>query len=315
MLEQRTAEDFRKGIDYFNRAIAKDPSYAPAYAGLADAYSLLGSIGADVMSPNEVMPKAKQAALEAVKLDDGLAEGHTSLAYVKLSYDWDLPAAEREFKRAIDLNPGYATAHHWYAHYFLAKAQPERALAEVRRARSLDPLSFSINVGLGWCLYHARRYDEAIEQYRSTLDIDSNFSLAHCALGMAYAQKKLYAQALNEFNKALALPGSRSFALANIARTYALSGKPAEARKMVRELEDSARQQYVPAMYIAAVYAALGDADRSIRWIQNAYEERSDYMVYLRTEPAVDSFRSNPRFQHLLKLIDAGSAHRAGSVK
>ena len=132
---------------------------------------------------------------------------------------------------------------------------------------------------------------------------------------MAYAQKKLYAQALNEFNKALALPGSRSFALANIARTYALSGKPAEARKMVRELEDSARQQYVPAMYIAAVYAALGDADRSIRWIQNAYEERSDYMVYLRTEPAVDSFRSNPRFQHLLKLIDAGSAHRAGSVK
>ena len=300
---KRTAEDFRKGIEYFQSAIAKDPSYAPAYAGLADAYALLGSIGADVMPPNEAMPKAKKAALEAVRLDDNLAEGHTSLAYVRLSYDWDLDGAEREFKRAIELNPGYATAHHWYGHYFLARGQTEQALAEVRRAQVLDPLSFSINVGRGWCLYHARRYDEAIEQYRSTLALNPNFSLAHCSLGMAYTQKQLYAEALAEFNKALTLPGSRSFALANIARTYALSGKPAEARQVLRELENSATHQYVPAMYIAAVYAALGQGDRSIQWIQQAYAERSDYMVYLATEPSVDVFRSNPKFQSLLKLI------------
>jgi len=310
---KRTAEDFRKGIEYFQRSIAKDPSYAPAYAGLADAYSLLGSIGADVMPPKEAMPKAKKAALEAVKLDDNLAEGHTSLAYVRLSYDWDLDGAEREFKRAIDLNPGYATAHHWYAHYFLARGQTEQALAEVRRAQVLDPLSFSINVGLGWCLYHARRYNEAIQQYRSTLDINPSFSLAYCTLGMAYAQKQLYAEALAEFNKALTLPGSRAFALANIARTYALAGKAGEAHTVLRELENSAKREYVPAMYIAAIYTALGEPDQSIRWIQKAFEERSDYMVYLRTEPSIDAFRSNPKFQNLLKLIASAPAPRANS--
>jgi TolB-like protein/DNA-binding winged helix-turn-helix (wHTH) protein/Tfp pilus assembly protein PilF len=303
---KRAPEDIQKGIEYFQRAIAKDPSYAPAYAGLADAYALLGSIGSDVLPPNEVMPKAKKAALEAVKLDDTLAEGHTSLAYVKLSYDWDFAAAEREFKRAIDLNPGYATAHHWYAHYFLAKSQPEKALAEVRRAVALDPLSLSINVGLGWCLYHAHRYDEAIQQYRSTLDLSPTFSLAHSTLGMAYVQKRLYIEALAEFNKASTLPGSHTFALANIGRTYALTGQASEARQVLRELERSARQEYVPAMYIAAIYAALGASDQSIKWIEKAYEERSDYMIYLMTEPSLDGLRSDPRFNDLLKLIASG---------
>lgn len=310
---KRTPEDFQRGIEYFQKAIAIDPGYAPAYAGLADAYALLGSIGSDVRPPVEVMPKAKEAALQAVKLDDSLAEGHTSLAYVKLSYDWDLPGAEREFKRAIDLNPGYATAHHWYAHYFLAKGQTDRAMAEIKRAQVLDPLSFSINVGLGWCLYHARRYDEAIAQYRATLEIDPNFSLAHCTLGMAYAQKQLYADALAEFNKALTLPGSRSFALANIARTDALSGNTAEARQILQQLENQAARQYVPAMYIAAIYAALGDSHRSIQWIQKAYQERSDYMIYLGTEPTVDRFRSNLQFQRLLKLIAEGPA--SGTIR
>jgi|SRR5579871_604112 len=308
---KRTPEDFQRALDYFQRAINLDSSYAPAYAGMADAYALLGSIGVDAYPPNDVMPKAKEAALKAVSLDDGLAEGHTSLGYVRLSYDWDLAAAESEFKRAIDLNPGYATAHHWHAHYFLARAQTEQALVEIKRAQRLDPLSFSINVGLGWCLYQARRYDDAIAQYRSTLEIDPDFSLAHCTLGMALTQKQLYDNALTEFNKALTLHGSRSFALANIARTYALAGKQGEAKKVLRDLENSAKQEYVPAMYIAAIYAALGQGDRSLRWIQKAYEERSDYMIYLKTEPSVDAFRSNPRFQGLLKLIAGESARRA----
>jgi TolB-like protein/DNA-binding winged helix-turn-helix (wHTH) protein/Tfp pilus assembly protein PilF len=303
---KRTPEGFPKAIEYFQRAIAKDPSYAPAYAGLADALALLGSIGSGALPPKQVMPKAKAAALEAVRLDDNLAEGHTSLAYVKLSYDWDLDAAEREFKRAIELNPRYATAHHWYAHYFLAKGQPEQALAEVRRAQVLDPLSFIINVGVGWCLYHARRYDDAIQQYRKALDLNPDFPLTHCTLGMALVQKKLYEEALAEFNKAKALPGSHAFAMANIGGTYALSGRRADARQVLTELQQSANQHYVPAIYVAAIYAALGDRNEAIGWTQRGYDERSDYMVYLKTEPWVDSLRTDPRFQHLLQLIGSG---------
>ena len=299
---KRTPEDLQKSIEYFQNAITKDPSYAPAYAGLADAYSLLGSIGTDDLPPSQVMPKAKTAALKAVALDDSLAEGHTSLAYVKLSYDWDLPGAEREFKRAIDLNPGYATAHHWYAHYFLAAGEPDKALAEIRRAQVSDPLSLSINVGLGWCLYHAHRYDEAVRQYQTALTLDPNFYLAHATLGMAYVQTHSYDMAFAEFNKAIALPGSHALALANMARAYALSGQREKARQVLQQLERTARQQYVPAMYIAGVYAALGESGPGMRWILKAFEERSDYIIYLRTEPSIDGLRGDTDFQRLLTM-------------
>ena len=302
----RTPEGFQKSIDYFERAIAKDPSYAPAHAGLADAYALLGSIGTEARPPREVMPKAKAAAMEAVRLDETLADGHVSLAYARLSYDWDLDAAEQEFKRAIELNPGYATAHHWYAHYFLARGQPEQALAEVKRAQALDPLSFVINMGVGWCLYHARRYDEAIEQYRATLDLNPNFSIAHSGLGMAYEQKHLYSDAIAEFNKALALPGSRAFALAGLGRAYVLGGRDRDARTVLDQLEQAAKRQYVPAVYPAAVYAVMGDKVQALKWTRQAYDERSDYMVYLKTEPWADSLRSDPNFQELLQLVVKG---------
>jgi tetratricopeptide (TPR) repeat protein len=303
---KRTPEGFPKAIEYFQRAIAKDPGYAPAHAGLADALALLGSIGSGALPPKQVMPKAKAEALEAVRLDDNLAEAHTSLAYVKLSYDWDLDAAEREFKRAIELNPRYATAHHWYAHYFLAKGQTDQALAEITRAEVLDPLSFVINVGVGWCLYHAHRYDDAIQQYRKALDLNPDFSLAHCTLGMALVQKKLYEEALVEFNKAKSLPGSPTVAMANIGGAYALSGRRAEARHVLAELLQSANQHYVPAIYIAAIYTALGDTKEAMRWMQQGYDERADYMVYLKTEPWADSLRTDPRFQHLMQVIASG---------
>ena len=303
---KRTPEGFQKAANYFQQAIAEDPSYAPAHSGLADAFSLSGSIGADVFPPNQVMPKAKAAALEAVRLDGNLAEGHTSLAYVKLSYDWDLEGANREFQQAFELNPGYATAHHWRAHYWLAKGKPDQALAEIRQAEVLDPFSFIISMGVGWDLYHARLYNQAIEKYRATLDLNPDFPLTHCVLGMALVENKSYTDALAEFNRALALPGSLSFALANIARTQALSGKLAEARQVLAQLQASAHQRYVPAIYLAGVYAALDENDKAITWAQKAYEERSDYMVYLKTEPAVDSLRSDPRFQRLLDRIAAG---------
>jgi TolB-like protein/Tfp pilus assembly protein PilF len=300
---RRSPEYIHKAIEYFQRSIAKDPSYAPPYAGLADAYAQLGSIGIDASPPREVMPKAKAAALEAVKRDDTLAEGHTSLAYVRLSYDWDFNAAEREFKRAIELNPGYATAHHWYAHYFLARGQPEQALAEMKRAQALDPRSLIINMGVGWGFYQGRRYDEAIQQYRAVVDMDPNFYLTHCTLGMAYEGKQQYPEAIAEYKRALGLPGSRSFALAGLGRAYALSGKHSEARRLLDELEKTVKRQYVPAVYLAAIYAALGNKDQSIAWTRKAYEERSDYLVYLRTEPWADTLRSDPRFQKLSQLI------------
>ena len=300
---KRAPEDIKKAIDYFQRAIAKDPNYAPPYAGLSDAFAQLGSVGIDVLRPEEAMSKAKAAAIQAVKLDDTLAEGHASLAYARMSYDWDLDAAQQEFQRAIQLNPGYATAHHWYAHYFLARNQPDNAMVEVKRAQSLDPLSSIINVGVGWCLYQSRRYEEAIREYRSTLDLNPNFSLTHCTLGMAYEGKHQYEDASSEYNKALALPVSRPFALTGLGRAYALSGKRGQAMDVLDELEKAARQQYVPAVYFAGIYSALGDANQSLKWLRKAIEERSDYVIYLRTDPWADSLRSDARFRELLQLI------------
>lgn len=303
---KRTPDDFPRAINYFRRAIAKDPTFSPAYAGLADALALLGSIGSGAVPPKQAMPQAKAAAMQAVSLDDNLAEGHTSLANIKQSYDWDLDGAEREFKRALELNPGYATAHHWYAHYFLARNQPERAVAEIRRAQALDPLSFIINVGVGWCLYHARRYDDAIQEYHKALDLNPDFPLTHCTLGMALLQKKAYEDALSEFNKAKILPGSPTFAMANIAGTYALAGRAVEARRLLAELQQSSSHQYVPAIYIAAIYTALGDKNEAFNWLQRGYNERDDYMIYLKTEPWGEPLHSDPRFQRLLDRIASG---------
>ena len=300
---KRAPDDIQKAIDYFQRAISKDSNYAPPHAGLADAFAQLGSVGIDALRPEEAMSKAKAAALQAVKLDDALAEGHASLAYARMSYDWDLDAAQREFQRAVQLNPGYATAHHWYAHYFLARNQPEQAIAEIKRAQSLDPLSSIINVGMGWCLYQARRYDEAIQQYRSTLDLNQNFSLTHCTLGMAYEGKHQYQDAISEYNKALTLPVSRPFALTGLGRSYALSGERGRAAGVLDELERTAQHQYVPAVYFAGIYSALGDSDQSVNWLRKAYDERSDYMVYLRTDPWADSLRGDSRFKELLQRI------------
>jgi serine/threonine-protein kinase len=278
----------------------------PAWSGLADAWSLLAGLGADALAPREVMPKAKHAALEAVRLDDSLAEGHTSLGYILLSYDWDLEAAATQFRRAIELNPGYPTAHHWYAHYFLAAGKPDEALRAVRRAQLLDPSSSVVNTGVGWCLYHARRYIEAIEQYRSTLSVDPAFALAHSTLGMALQQSGRPAEALAEFKQAAALPGSAPFALAGLAAAMARSGQPAEARRLLDQLLETGKTRYVPAVYPAAVYASLGEKDRSIDWVRRAYDERSEYMVYLPSEPWADALRKDTRFRRLLELVRSG---------
>jgi TolB-like protein/DNA-binding winged helix-turn-helix (wHTH) protein len=293
---RRTEDGLRRAAQYFQQAIAADPADAPAYAGLADSYSLLASLGTDGMPPTKAMPLAKAAAQKAIELDPDLADGHVSLAYVMLSYDWDLPGAAREFSRALDLNPNSATAHHWFSHYFMAAADLGKATQQMRQALQLEPLSPSINIGIGWCLYYSRQYDQAIEQFRSVVEIDPSLPLAHQTLGMAYQQKGQYDQAIEEYQRAAAFSGNSPAAVAALASAYAAWGKPAEARRELARLEEMSRTRYVPAFYFATIHYAMGDLTRTFEWGWKAVGERCDYFMYLRVEPRVGKLAGNPEF-------------------
>lgn len=299
---KRTEAGLRKAIEYFDEAIAKDPTYAPAHAGVADSYALLGSNGYDAMPPREAMPLAKAAAHRALQLDPQLAEAHTSLGYVLMAYDWDLPAAEKEFRQAFRSNPGYATAHHWYGHYLLAAGQPEQALAEMKQALALDPLSLPVNVGVGWCSYFARRYDEAIAQYRKALELEPEFALAHQALAMALEQKAAYTEAIAEFRKAVTLSGGSASTLASLGHACAMAGATNEARAQLERVVELSRHRYVPAIYTALIYLGLRDKNQGTAWLMKAHEERSEYFIYYRLDPGFDPIRGDRRFASMLRL-------------
>jgi TolB-like protein/DNA-binding winged helix-turn-helix (wHTH) protein/Tfp pilus assembly protein PilF len=304
---KRTEPALRKAVEYFNEAIAKDGTYAPAYAGLADSWSLLASNSYDAVPPREGMPLAKAAALRALELDGGLAEAHTSLAYVTMAYDWDLEPAEREFQQAIRCNPGYATARHWHAHCLLAAGRLEEASAEMRQAQNLDPLSLPVNVGVGWCSYFARRYDDAINQYRKTLELEPNFALAHQTLGMALAQKHDYPKAIAEFQTALTLSGGAS-AAASLGYAYGLAGAKADARAQLARLLELSHHRYVPAIYMALVYLGLRDAPGFSSWLSKAREERSEYLIYYQFDPAFDAVRADPLFRVEPRAVGGGDS-------
>ena len=293
---RRTEDGLRRAAQYFQQAIAADPTDAIAYAGLADSYSLLGSIGTDGMLPTKAMPLAKAAAQKAIELDPDLADGHVSLAYVMLSYDWDLPGAAREFARALDLNPNSATAHHWYSHYFMAAADLPNATEQMRQALQLEPLSPSINVGIGWCLYYSRQYDQAIEQIRSVVEIDPSLPMAHQTLGMAYQQKGALDQAIDEYKRAAALSGNSPASVASLASAEAAAGNLVEARRELAKLEEMSRTRYVPAFYFATIHYAMGDMAKAFQWGWKAAGERCDYLMYLRVEPRVGKLAGNPDF-------------------
>jgi TolB-like protein len=293
---RRTEDGLRRAAQYFQQAIAADPTDAIAYAGLADSYSLLGSIGTDGMLPTKAMPLAKAAAQKAIELDPDLADGHVSLAYVMLSYDWDLPGAAREFARALDLNPNSATAHHWYSHYFMAAADLPNATEQMRQALQLEPLSPSINVGIGWCLYYSRQYDQAIEQIRWVVEIDPSLPMAHQTLGMAYQQKGALDQAIEEYKRAAALSGNSPASVASLASAEAAAGKLVEARRELAKLEEMSRTRYVPAFYFATIHYAMGDMAKAFQWGWKAAGERCDYLMYLRVEPRVGKLAGNPDF-------------------
>jgi TolB-like protein/DNA-binding winged helix-turn-helix (wHTH) protein/Flp pilus assembly protein TadD len=298
---KRTPDSLRTALAYFNQAVEEDPRYAQAYSGLSDTYALLGDWQYAVMTPKDALPKAKAAALKALELDPSLGEAHNSLAFSLDGFDWDLNTAGREFQRAIELNPGYATAHHWYAWHLALLHDYDQALTEMRKAQSLDPLSLVINADLAELLAIAHSYDESIQQSQRTIELDPNFGLAHNHLGQAYLQKHMYAEAITELEKAVQLSGGSPTCMANLARAYAASGQKPKAMKLVRELEDKSNGLYSHGSDIAMIYAALGDRDQAMIWLQKGYDERFNPGVLLR--PGLDPLRSDARFVELVKRV------------
>jgi serine/threonine-protein kinase len=301
---KRTLEDLKKAIEYFNQAVEKDPNYALAYAGIADCYGV-PQIG---LSPPEAMPRAKAAAMKALSIDDTLAEAHTSLANVLVRYDWDWSGAEREFKRAIELNPNYPTAHYWYALYLAGMDRQEEALREAQRAHELDPLSLVTNWHVGVILSYVRPYDRAIEQLRKTLELDPNFAGPHDDLGWTYAMMGRFDEAVSEFQTAIKLSGGDTHFMGDLATVYALSGKRGEAQKILDQLTEVAKERYVSPYRMAQIYIALGDRDRAFEWLEKGYRDRSfgASVMDLKAAPFWDPVRSDPRFADLLRRMNLG---------
>ena len=300
---KRSQEGLTKAIDYFQLAIEKDPNYALAYAGLADCYSIIGSAIVGTVPADQVASKARAAALKSLELDNNLAEAHTSLATVRFNYDWDWNAAASGFRRAVELNPSYATAYQRNSLYLMSMGRTSESIAEMNRAHDLDPLSISTNFSLGWRLYMAREYDQAIEQLRNTIDMDPNFILPHLVLGQAFEQKKAFDQAITELRRAVELSQNSPPALAALARIYALSGKTAEAKNLLDQLLQQSKKQYVSPFYVALVYAGLGENDRALDWLDKAYADHSNAIVFLKVDPQLDTLRANPRFHELQRKL------------
>ena len=300
-LNRLTDDGFFKGRDYFQQAIDKDPNYALAYAGLADAYNALG--GFDTLASKETFPKAREAAEKALKLDESLAEAHSALAVVKFSYDWEFTAAEREFRRALEINPNYSDAHKMNSYYLTAMGRFDDALKEMTRAQELDPLNLEKIAGSGEVLYHQRRYDQAIEQYRKALEMDPNSGFVHWALGRTLLAQGKYDEAVAELKKSIPLSGESPDEPAELARAYALSGRRDEARKILEELKSlSARKQVAPSV-VAAIYGALGDKAQAFELFERAFKERDVILVLLNVEPMFDPLRSDQRFAELASRV------------
>ncbi len=298
---KRTPDGLSSALAYFNQAIEEDPKYAESYSGLADTYALMGDWQYAVMTPKEAFPKAKDAALKAIELDPTLGAAHTSLAYVLDGFDWDFQLGGKEFERAVELSPGYATAHHWYAWHLALVGRNQEAIDEMKKAESLDPLSLIINADMAELLVITGAYDEAIKQSQKTIEMDPNFALAHNQLGQAYLGKRMYPQAVAELQTAVRLSGGSPISTANLARAYILSGNKSEALKLLDDLKQRSQPGHSNAAEIAMIYASLGDANEAMKSLEKGYEERFNPGVLLR--PGFDSLRSDPRFQDLLHRI------------
>jgi TolB-like protein/DNA-binding winged helix-turn-helix (wHTH) protein/Tfp pilus assembly protein PilF len=300
----RSEAGYLKAIDYFQAAVTEDPQYAQAYAGAADAYALLGSMPNSRIPRDTAMPKAKEMALAALKLDDSLPDAHTSLAFVEMHYEWKFREAEQEFKRAIDLDPNYSIAHEWYAVDLIAIGPMDEAVAEVKRARQTDPLSAIINTDAAEILYFARRYDEALQQARATLDMDPNFAHAHRVLERIYDEKRMFPEAIAEGQRAVALAGEDTWMLLDLANTYALAGQKTEMQNCLRRAANLSPHGVLPDVGATAeIYVALGEVDRALKVMEGEYRRRDGALILLNADPRFDSLKSDPRFQELLQRV------------
>ena len=298
---KRTGDALKRAIDYFSHAIQTDPTYAEAYSGLADSYALSGDWEYGVLSPKDAFSKAKTAATKALALDDSLGEAHTSLAFALDLYGWDWDAAEGEYKLAIKLNPGYATAHHWYAWHLMVTGRNSEGISELRKAENLDPLSLIISADIADALCIAHLYDESVQQSKKTLEMDPGFAVTHYEMGQALTQKHMYDKAIAEFQRAIDLSGHNGAFDSNLAYAYALSGRKEEAIEIVKNL--AAREDQNPSAdaNVALIYVGLGDQDQAMNWLNKAYDARFNPSILLR--PVFDPLRSDARFQDLLRRI------------
>lgn len=297
---KRTIEGFQRAIVYFQQAIATDPNYAPAYAGLADSYVLLSSY---TLAPqSQYIPKARAAALRALEIDQNLPEAHSALALIVQNYDWDWQTAEKEFRRAIELDPNYATAHHWYAEHLTWLGRFDEALRESERARQLDPLSLIIKADNGAILYFSRHYDAAIEQFHAVLDMEPNFPRAGL-LTYAYIEKGSFAEALAELERWPPPPNNGPWSWAVHAYVYGRTGEQKKARRSLEKLEDWSRRQPMDPAAIVWAYAGIGDKEQTLAWLEKAYSQHSNALTSLKVEPGYDPLRTDPRFQNLLRRV------------
>ncbi len=305
---KRTADGMRTALTYFQHAINKDPTYGAAFSGLADCSSGLAWHGFN--SPAEVLPQAHAAALKAVAIDPQSAEAHASLALVLL-HTWDWHGAEAEFKRAMQLDPHYANAHHWYGDYLSARGRHDEALREAKQALELDPLNLMIGTWVGLRYYLARQYERAITQVQSTVELDRNFAAARLVLGESYVQSGQREKGLAELQGAASLSGNSPLYLAQIAVALASTGRKSEALALTSQLEMMlTSQQYVSPYGLAQIHAALGDREQTFKWLQSAYDDRAVWMTYLAVDPVFDNYRSDPRFQDLLRKMGLAAQAR-----
>src|SRR5438552_2883484 len=287
---KRTPDGIRQAIEQFQQGIERDPNFALGHVGLADSY--IGLTFYDFAAPHETMPKAKESAIKALALDNTVAEAHASLAHVLMNYDWNWSEAEKEFKRSIELKPDYATAHQWYAiHFLTATGRLEEAVQEMKKALELEPASLVMNTFMGATLYYAGRYDEAIDQCRRTIEMDPNFAVAHWHLGLAYEQEQVFDAAIEEFQKAVSLSGGSPLMKAALGHAYAKSQKKHEANKILDELNELSKQQYVSPYEVATIYVALGNNEQAFQLLGKAYMEHSFHLVYLNVWPEFKSVR------------------------
>jgi TolB-like protein/DNA-binding winged helix-turn-helix (wHTH) protein/Flp pilus assembly protein TadD len=302
---KRSEEGFRKAISSFEEAIKVDPGYARAYAGLADCYNLLNEYS--IRPSADSFPKAKAAANKALELDGTLADAHASLAYATMYYDRDWAAADQRFRRAIELNPNHATAHQWYGEFLVAMGRFDEATAEMKKAEQLDPLSLVVNSAVAFSHQYAHHYDLAIEQYRKVIEMEPGFVMGHYGLGLASEQKGDYQLAEAEFEKAIAILGGETDAIAAVGHVQALQGKKEQARKVLARLRALARTKYVAPINVAVLLIALGDNDEAFQWLEKANQERSGWLIFLRVDPRFDAVRNDPRFKALLKQVGLSS--------